>query len=356
MRRLFSPALCIAVALAACSATSCLANDSSSELAAGGLVMVKTDAIAIQREDLTLALDQVQVRYEMRNDQAVPVTLRVAFPMPEVPIDTPGGMEIPGADGNPSAGMIEWPSGNAPNALFFRVSVDGNPVRPDIEVRADLPDGRNIAGALRQIGGWWLVLNPKMYIDSPAPDSFDPGRDIGPTMMRQLRDLGAVEGDDPIWPLWRTRITFHWMQTFKPGVTIVEHRYFPIIGHFYLTEKAGQWTGWERTGPERSERDYCIGDAERHALRELAEPGGVTDLSVASLGYILTTGANWAGPIGTFHVAIEGDRGPTRLGRVGTIVLCSETPLERTGPLRLEGTARDFVPTRDLKVLMVMRP
>jgi hypothetical protein len=32
-------------------------NDSGSELAAGGLVLLKTDAISIQREDLTLSLN-----------------------------------------------------------------------------------------------------------------------------------------------------------------------------------------------------------------------------------------------------------------------------------------------------------
>ena len=91
-------------------------------------------------------------------------------------------------------------------------------------------------------------------------------------------------------------------------------------------------------------------------VRVLGEPRGMTELSVASLGYILTTGANWAGPIGTFHLTIDGARGPTRFGRVGAIVLCSPFPLEQTGPLRLEGTARDFTPASDLKVLMVMQP
>jgi hypothetical protein len=53
----------IAAAIAICAAP-CNANDSASEVAVGGLVMVKTDAITIQREDLTLSLNQVRVRYE----------------------------------------------------------------------------------------------------------------------------------------------------------------------------------------------------------------------------------------------------------------------------------------------------
>ena len=41
------------------------ANDSAAELAAGGLVLVKTDAISIQREDLTVSPTGVRVRYEI---------------------------------------------------------------------------------------------------------------------------------------------------------------------------------------------------------------------------------------------------------------------------------------------------
>ncbi len=64
------------------------ANDSSSELAAGGT------GAGQDRGDLHAAggphpvPSEVRVRYEMRNDTGQPVTLRVAFSMPEVPSDT----------------------------------------------------------------------------------------------------------------------------------------------------------------------------------------------------------------------------------------------------------------------------
>ena len=89
--------LLIAAALLLASPAS--ANDSSAELAAGGIVLTKTDAITMQREDLALSPSEVRVRYEMRNDTGQPVTLRVAFPMPEVPHMTPAGMTT-GPDDN----------------------------------------------------------------------------------------------------------------------------------------------------------------------------------------------------------------------------------------------------------------
>lgn len=82
-------ALALTAALA--SMVPAVANDSASELAAGGIVLVKNDIVAMQREDLVLSPAEVRVGYEMRNDSGQPVTLPVAFPLPEVPASTPAG-------------------------------------------------------------------------------------------------------------------------------------------------------------------------------------------------------------------------------------------------------------------------
>jgi len=71
-----SGALCAAVLALSGQAA---ANDSGSELAAGGIVLVKNDDIAMQREDLTLSPSEVRVRYEMRNDSGNPNVHLVIF-------------------------------------------------------------------------------------------------------------------------------------------------------------------------------------------------------------------------------------------------------------------------------------
>jgi hypothetical protein len=189
------------------------ANDSSSELAAGGIVLTKTDAIALQREDLTLSPSEVRVRYEMRNDTSAPVTLRVAFPLPEVPKGGPGGMQT-------SAGThaIDIRPPATPNFIGFRVWADGQEVVADVEIRATLPDGRDVADAVRQVGGLPLLLQAGMYI---APD---PSWGFGFTVLdaassQRLLEAGAVRRSDDgkvYEPLWTTWITFHWMQMASP--------------------------------------------------------------------------------------------------------------------------------------------
>ena len=65
------------------------------------------------------------------------------------------------------------------------------------------------------------------------------------------------------------------------------------------------------------------------------------------IGYILTTGANWSGPIGDFHLTI--DKGaPENL-----VSFCGEGVV-KTGPTRFEIRAKDFVPERDLAILFLL--
>ena len=53
-------AVCLALIVITVGADRAAANDSAAELAAGGLVLVKSDAITMQREDLTLSPSEVR--------------------------------------------------------------------------------------------------------------------------------------------------------------------------------------------------------------------------------------------------------------------------------------------------------
>src|SRR5260370_22330551 len=101
-------------------------NDSGSELASGGIVLVKNDVIAMQREDLSLSPAEVRVRYQMRNDSGKPLTLRVAFTLPEVPAVSPGRKpRRPHHDD----GRLQHPDGRASASELPRISRPGRPAR-----------------------------------------------------------------------------------------------------------------------------------------------------------------------------------------------------------------------------------
>ena len=66
-----------------------LANDSSAELTTGGLVFVRNDNVEMQSEDLRISAKEIHVRYRFFNKSDKPVTVLVAFPMPEIKVDEP---------------------------------------------------------------------------------------------------------------------------------------------------------------------------------------------------------------------------------------------------------------------------
>jgi hypothetical protein len=356
-RSLYGAAVLAAVALGTGAAQ---ANDSGSELAAGGLVLTKTDQVAMQREDLTLSPQEVRVRYEFRNETAKPVTLRVAFPMPEVPRETPDGMETTSGAHNID---IDPPTG--PNFLDFHVLADGHEVVPDVEIRATLPDGRDVTNEVRALGGDALLLRPRVY----GLGEHDGTWDLDEATRAKLVAIGALQQDpDAYDTLWTTRVTFHWMQTFPPGVTVIEHRYRPVLGVQLLGSVAPGNEGridaehgtWTASGSESPTREFCIDAATDKALRAVYRRAikGDEDGYVAAytLGYVLKTGANWAGPIGTFHLTLQG--GHVSLpsapgGEVAVMSLCTDLPLRATGKLRFEATVKDYLPKQDLRVLLV---
>ena len=162
---------------------------------------------------------------------------------------------------------------------------------------------------------------------------------------------------------WTTYVTFHWMQTFAPGVTVVEHSYRPIVGFLPFRPDAQGIV----SGKDDLAGTFCIDAAEKRRLhavsvrareRRLKAGEGENSYLVGyTLGYVLQTARNWRGSIATFHLTVKGDllAANDLLASKPIIAayLCSQTPLGQTGALPLEGEMKDFVPSQDLRVLFV---
>jgi hypothetical protein len=110
----------IALVVAVCAAAPALANDTSAELATGGLIFVQNDNVEMRSEDLAISAKEVAVRYRFFNKAAADVTVLVAFPMPDVRIEE--------QDQN-----ISLPTEDPVNLLGFATTVDGKPVKTQVE-------------------------------------------------------------------------------------------------------------------------------------------------------------------------------------------------------------------------------
>ncbi|MCB1432979.1 MAG: DUF4424 family protein, partial [Alphaproteobacteria bacterium] len=125
-------------------ATGAAANDSIATVGAGGLELVHADTIHMSEERLFISTGKVAVDYVFYNQSDVAKTYLVAFPMPLIEPSTYYEGDIALADRE------------ADNFLNFKTIVDGQPVMPDLELRAfsgpvDITDQLKAAG---------LPLNP----------------------------------------------------------------------------------------------------------------------------------------------------------------------------------------------------
>ncbi|HEV2746148.1 MAG TPA: DUF4424 family protein [Allosphingosinicella sp.] len=310
-----------------------VANDSIAETAAGGLVLKQSADIDMLSENLFVSAEQVRVRYVFRNRSGRDLRLTVAFPMPERDLAAERESDV------------AFPSD-------FRTSVDGAPVKTQVERKAMLggtDHGRTLAGLGMPI--------------SPAAS----GRGIGEALdalpeaeRARLVGLGLAEAHEydagrgmerHLAPMWTVAETWYWQQLFPAGRDlVVEHSYRPGTG---ASVSAALAMPDFRASPEGRAMiaDYCVDAAFLAALDRLARRAGADypTLPEQRIGYILTTGANWRSPIGDFRLVVD-------KGAPANIVSFCGSGVRRIGPTRFEMRRRDWRPDRDLKVLIVQPP
>ena len=143
--------------------------------------------------------------------------------------------------------------------------------------------------------------------------------------------------------------TWHWQQTFPAGRDlVVEHRYTPGTGGSVSTALTDRDF---RASPEGKAMiaAYCIDPAFLAGVDRMAKEVGGADYPVIEeqyVSYILTTGANWASPIGDFRMVV--DKGaPENL-----VSFCADG-VRKIGPSQFEVRRANWRPDRDLKVLIL---
>ena len=181
------------------------ANDSSAELATGGLVFVKNDNIEMTSEDLFISTTAIRVRYRFINRADKDVVTHVAFPLPDLKMDL---------DDDVTAFPLKSRTDD-PNFLDFTTKVNGHVVTANVEQNS-LLNGRDQTPTLKRLG---LSLSPYGFDTSTVADS----------TIADLRRFGLLNAENI--PLWTLKTTFYWEQTFVAGQeTIIEHRYKPSVG------------------------------------------------------------------------------------------------------------------------------
>lgn len=313
-------------------ASGALANDSTAELAAGGLVLTHSDGIEMRSEDLSISREAVKVHYVFRNTTGHDVTALVAFPMPGITGDID---------------FIEAvPTNDPANVLGFSTTVDGQKVRAEVEQRAFFK-GKEYTALLKR---WGIPLAPHLDATVAAIDR------LPKAQQSQLLALGLVDHNDydagkgwehHLQPFWTLKTTYFWTQTFPAGRDlVVEHRYTPSVGQSAGSGLGMSWLKGKELNDFRAK--YCVDDAFMAAVNKAQARTGKDALvfTEARLDYILSSGGNWKKPIGDFHLTVD-------KGKPDTLVSFCAAGVRKTGPTRFETKLTDFRPNQDLHILFL---
>lgn len=309
------------------------ANDTSAELAIGGLTFTKNADISIESEELTIGLDAITVRYVFLNRSTKPITLTVAFPLPDINL----------ADASNTA----FPVGNPLNYVGFSTRIDSKPVSFATNQQAFLND-KNVTANLKEMGIPVFPVGPQQLKINELPE------EVRARALAQglLVESGTNDKGMPLYDAtWTIKTSVVRRQSFPPGKPVtVEHRYRTSVGVSFdsILRQDHRVQKGLASEVQRYKSTYCVDDDFLKLVDGLkpADKPGKPRFIERRINYVLTTGANWAGPIKDFHLVVD-------KGRADRIVsFCSEG-LKEISPTQSEIRATDFTPKRDLEILIL---
>jgi hypothetical protein len=299
------------------------ANDSMAAIGIGGLALVRSEAVRLDRQELFISRERVRVEYLFTNTTDRDIETLVAFPLPD---------------------FTHSPVERVPDyrrELDFRTVVEGRPVTYELVQRAHFK-GQDITERLRALG---LPLVGGEEFERRVNDLPEPQR---AALLREELVIGALEQgrtniDEPLWTV-STSVTRR--QVFPAGRSLaVQHSYVPFAGG----SVGGRLGPARRASPEFQalRARYCMEDGFLAAFDRRTRPAARgADYGEIWLQYRLTPGANWAGPIRDFRLVV--DKGDP----AAIVSFCGEG-VRRLDARRFEMRRTDFTPTRDLDILIV---
>lgn len=304
-----------------CFSTLTYANDSTGYVGTGGIEYLKNKNIAMQSEDLFISKKIIKVDYQFKNLSKQDVTETILFPLPQLDNYRDG-------DFAHTEELLK----------SFKVQVNGKTVVPQMHVRAFMKPLKN--GEVDESAKETDVTDEFKRCGFSEKDLLTPWMDASESKFFSSRIYNCkmpkiqklVQGyskDQEIY--WTGQVIYSWQQTFKASsVTQVKHQYKPLVG--------GSVALYE----DEYNQQFCMDANFKKGLKKAKSENS----SFSALGYILTTGANWAKPIENFKLTIERD--PKEL-----VSFCWKGKVSKISPTQFQMVEKNFVPKQDLDIIYV---
>jgi len=348
-------------------AAPCGADDSAAAVAVGGIVFKHEPRISMEKERLTIAQSKVTVEYEFLNESDQEIATEVGFPIPAYEFTEDAG------------GVRAFDD--------FRLWVDGVEVKYEVEAKAFSQGYDKHGSKVGQPREVTAVL-AKYGVDIPSLGHYlgaqgDRVRDydrLPAEQKKALVDAGLVddEGDRTV-PTWEVRKIYHWRQVFGAHKVLrVRHEYSPAFGFQFVQTDAfdegsrARLMAEARKGGSEEElrgdldllKSACLDSATQKGVFAKADAARKTNpdasmVQTAWVDFILTTANNWKTPIKNFELRVE--RGPVAdrswyREDWDVASFCWGGPVKRVDATHYEASAKDLVPSRELRVLFVSLP
>ena len=327
----------LSLLLCAAAATPALGNDTMSTLGAGGLVFVQTDDVKMVSEDLYISPTEVRVRYEFHNQSDRDVKTLVAFPLPDIT----GSGDF----------MVSIPTEDPENIFGFETRFEGQPVESELHQYA-FATNIDYTDTLRDLGIPLAPFGEATVAAINALGEDDKAALFARGLVVPMEYDSGQGWQRDYYPTWTLRSTYSWEAVFPAGETVeVEHSYKPSVGGTVaVTFLAPPYEDYDPATEYKSK--YCTDEdfvnAVRKTLPNPDEPYGAPYFE-QWLSYIWSTGGNWAGQIGKFHLTIDKGR-PENL-----VSFCWDGEVTKTSPTTFEMEATDWWPpyNRELDILIL---
>lgn len=311
------------------------ANDGYGALGAGGIIIGKTDDIAMAKEVLEISYNKIKVDYEFINESDKDITETIVFPLPEFMIG-----EAPFHDHVSYLKLID----------SFKVVVDGKPIAFQTKVRTVANrgefEGQDITEKLLKLG----------FSERDIIASEDQYNEIIEPKMKILQENGLsvdINFKDDDYIQWTNYITYEWKQTFKAHQKVkISHEYQPLTGG------GASWRYYCHSSmPESQEgrfsRDYCMSKEtfkllDNYCFKYYGSPSAKdyypeNNLWGTDVSYILKTANTWKDGIRDFILIIHKKSDEV-------VSFCFPTPLKHINPFRDEIHLENFKPEQDLNI------
>ncbi|MBU0622381.1 MAG: DUF4424 domain-containing protein [Gammaproteobacteria bacterium] len=325
-------------------ANPCVANDSIGYLGAGGVEFKKTADISMDKEVLTISRNLIRVEYEFLNTSSVPTKETIIFPMPFYGFDEGCSPQ--------HSGQLEG----------FKLWVDGIPQGTSRTVRAMLND-KDVTNRLRELGfadqdiAEYRGVEGNCYSGETISSKGAFSENMQVLSKEGLANFDKEGSFVLATPMWKVAYFYSWDQVFPPKTKVrIAHEYVPFQGSINV--------GYDFAKPAKLKstysdlvKEFCITEGTLRAGAEIQ--GRITTgsskmplggLSGRTVKYILTTGANWAGPIKDFTLNLKKE------SKDEIVSLCLDGKLKKQDDLTITSHEKNFTPRKDITAIFFYAP